>query len=83
MYSIFHALDPNERLPRELLREGSRYRQLEWRHVISIVGTLYLPVLILMVVVLGALNVNPLFAFAIAGAVLIGVYVFVLATRRP
>ncbi len=83
MYSIFHGLDPNERLPRELISEGRRYRQLERPHVFWIVGALYLPVVILTVVVLTALNVNPLLAFAVAGAALVGVYVFVLTTRRP
>ena len=49
MYSIFHPLDVNERLPRELILEGKRYRWLEIRHL-QIVGFLYLPALILAVV---------------------------------
>jgi len=83
MYSIFHALDPNERLPRELIREGRRYRQLEWPYLFWVFGILYLPALLLLVVILSALHVNPLLAFAGAGAGLIAVYVIVLTTKRP
>jgi len=48
MYSIFAPLDPAERLPRELLIEGKRYRQLGRR---ELAGALWLPSL------LGLLNV--------------------------
>src|SRR5207247_10920492 len=65
MYSIFHPLDANERLPRELLLEGKRYRWLEMRHL-QIVGFLYLPALILAVVVLGSASLNLLLASALA-----------------
>jgi len=86
MYSIFHALDPNERLPRELLHEGRRYRHFErpsgyWLAVA--LYALYLPILLLIVVVLVSLNVNALLAFSVAGVALAGVYVVILATRRP
>ncbi|HEX2645938.1 MAG TPA: hypothetical protein VHO95_01805 [Candidatus Dormibacteraeota bacterium] len=83
MYSIFHALDPNERLPRELVLEGKRWRALDWHLMLWILGVTYLPALMLIVVLLGALHVNPLLAFGVAGAALIAVYVFVLATKRP
>jgi hypothetical protein len=83
MYSIFHALDPNERLPRELVLEGKRWRALDWRLMLWIIGVTYLPALMLIVVLLGAMHVNALLAFGIAGAALIAVYVFVLATKRP
>jgi TRAP-type mannitol/chloroaromatic compound transport system permease large subunit len=79
MYSIFHPLDVDERLPRELILEGNRHRWLELRHI-EIFGFLYLPLLILAVVVLGTLSM--LVAFAVGGAALIGVYAFVLATRH-
>jgi hypothetical protein len=83
MYSIFHALDPNERLPRELVREGRRYRHFEWPKLFWIVGIFYLPALMLLVIGLSSLRVNVALAFALAGAGLIGVYVVVLVTRRP
>ena len=80
MYSIFHPLDVNERLPRELILEGKRYRWLEMRHL-QIVGFLYLPALILAVVVLGSASLNLLLAFAVAGVVLLGIFLYVLSAR--
>ncbi|HYU63164.1 MAG TPA: hypothetical protein VEN12_05230 [Verrucomicrobiae bacterium] len=81
MYSIFHPLDPDERLPRELILEGKRYRMLEKRTLFAIVGVAYLPTLMLAVIVLGSLNVSALVAFGLAGLALIGVYVYVVSTR--
>ena len=83
MYSIFHPLDPNERLPRELLIEGRRYRWLDMGTLFTLIGVLYLPVLMLMVVVLGSFNVNPMVAFAAAGIALVAVYGFVVVARDP
>jgi len=82
MYSILHPLDVNERLPRELLLEGRRYRWLEMRHL-QIVGFLYLPALILMVVVIGSANFSLLLAFAVAGIALLGVFLYVVSAREP
>ncbi len=42
MYSIFAPLDPDERLPRELLIESRRYRSIGRR---ELAGALWLPVL--------------------------------------
>ncbi len=39
MYSIFHALDPNERLPRELILEARRYRWVSRGKLFTFVGT--------------------------------------------
>ena len=83
MYSIFHPLDPNERLPREMIVEGRRYRFLEKRPLLTWLGVLYLPALMLTVVVLGSLNVGALIAFGTAGLVLVGVYVFVAVAKEP
>jgi hypothetical protein len=83
MYSIFHPLDPNERLPRELIFEGRRYRFLEKRAVLTWVGVLYLPAVMLTVVVLGSLNVGALIAFGAAGLALAGVYIYVASAREP
>jgi len=82
MYSIFHPLDVNERLPRELLLEGRRNRWLDMRHL-QVVGFLYLPALILVVVVLGSANLSLLLAFAVAGVALLAVYLYALAAREP
>ncbi len=80
MYSIFHPLDPNERLPRELILEGRRHRLFEVGTLLTWVGILYLPVLILTVVILGSFNV--VVAFGVAGAALLAVYAYVVATRN-
>ena len=82
MYSIFHPLDVNERLPRELLLEGRRNRWLDMRHL-QVIGFLYLPAVILVVVVLGSANLSLLLAFAVAGVALLAVYLYVLAAREP
>ena len=82
MYSIFHPLDPNERLPRELLLEGMRwYERLDWHRMRTVVGVLYLPALLLLILALGSLDVSMPLAFAIAGAALVGVLAFLLLGR--
>jgi hypothetical protein len=83
MYSIFHPLDVNERLPRELIMEGRRYRFLEKRTLLTWVGVLYLPTLMLTVVVLGSFNLGALVAFGIAGLALLGVYLYTLSAKEP
>jgi hypothetical protein len=83
MYSIFHPLDVNERLPRELMLEGRRYRYLEKRALLTWVGFLYLPTLMLTVVVLGSFNLGAIVAFGTAGLVLVGVYLYTLSTKEP
>ena len=45
MYTIFHPLDVDEPLPRELIQEGWRHRMGEIRFV-ELTGALYLPALI-------------------------------------
>ncbi|HKW72372.1 MAG TPA: hypothetical protein VJQ08_06050 [Candidatus Dormibacteraeota bacterium] len=82
MYSIFHPLDPNERLPRELLLEGMRwYERLDWPRMRTVVGALYLPALFLLILALDSLDVSAPFAFAIAGAALVGVLALLLVGR--
>jgi hypothetical protein len=80
MYSIFHPLDANERLPRELIVEGRRHRFLELRWM-ELLGFVYLPALVLGVVVMTSLGVNPLVAFGIAGLAFAGLFVFVLKAK--
>jgi hypothetical protein len=80
MYSIFRPLDPNERLPRELILEGRRHRFLELRWM-QLLGFVYLPALGFGVVTLASMGVNPLVAFGVAGAVFAAFFVFVLKAR--
>jgi len=81
MYSIFRPLDPDERLPRELLLDGRRYRWYEKRRLPWFVGTLYLPALILTVVALGSFKVAEPVAFIVAGLGLFGIFVYVFSAR--
>ena len=82
MYSIFHPLDMDERLPRELILEGRRYRFLDRGALFSWVGVLYLPALIL-IVVLGSFKLGALLAFGVAGLALLGVYLYVVSAKEP
>ena len=81
MFSIFHPLDPNHKLPRELLEGGRRYRFLDlpWSGLFSFA---YLPAL-LVVVVMASQGLNPLLAFGMVGLVFAGTIVFVLKARYP
>ena len=80
MYSIFHPLDPNERLPRELILEGRRYRFFDLRFM-ELLGFAYLPGLILGVVVLTSYGVQPLVAFGAAGVAFLAVFVYIAKGR--
>jgi hypothetical protein len=80
MYSIFHPLDPNERLPRELILEGRRHRLMDIRHL-EIAAALYLPALIVLIVVLGAIHLHPAIVYAVAGVLFAGFFAFVLAYK--
>jgi len=80
MYSIFHPLDVDEPLPRELIQEGWRQRMCEIR-VLEVTGALYLPVLMVVMIVLGSMHVNPIFGF-VAMATLFGAFlIYVLFAR--
>ena len=81
MYSIFHPLDPNERLPRELIREGNRHRWVSGGWLFSLIGAFYLPALILAIIVLGSLHVSMSLAFAVGGLGLVAVYVYAIWGR--
>jgi len=81
MYTIFHPLDPNERLPRELILEGRRHRLLDIRHL-EIAGALYLPVLIAGIIALGAIHLDPVISFIVAGLLLAAFFVFLLVTFK-
>jgi hypothetical protein len=80
MYTIFHPLDVDERLPRELIFEGRRHRFLGL-HFMELLGFVYLPALALGLWVMTSIGIKPLVAFGLAGAVFLGLFVYVLAAR--
>ena len=80
MYSIFHPLDPDERLPRELLLEGRRFRFFDLRFM-EVLGIGYLPALLLGVVLMTSAGVQPLVAFGIAGVLFLAVFVYIAKAR--
>ncbi|HEX9098694.1 MAG TPA: hypothetical protein VF956_04310 [Candidatus Dormibacteraeota bacterium] len=75
MYSIFARLDPNERLPRELIVEGKRHRRIGMRWI-ELAAVFYLPGLMLAVVVMGSAGLNPTVAFAAAGVMFVGFLIY-------
>jgi len=75
MYSIFARLDPNERLPRELLVEGNRHRRIGMRRI-ELAAALYLPALMLAVLVMGSVGLSPTVAFAVAGVMFVGFLIY-------
>jgi hypothetical protein len=75
MYSIFARLDPNERLPRELILEGRRHRRIGMRWI-ELAAAFYLPGLMLAVVVMGSAGLNPMVAFAAAGVMFVGFLIY-------
>jgi Flp pilus assembly protein TadB len=81
MYSIFHPLDPNERLPRELILEGRRHRLLDGRHL-EIAALFVLPGLVVVIVALGAVNLPPGIVYGVAGVLFAGFFAFAFRYRR-
>ena len=80
MYSIFHPLDADERLPRELLFEGKRHRLVEIRYM-EVLGFLYLPALLLIIIVIGTAHVNGVVAFAAAGLLAAAFLIYALVAK--
>jgi hypothetical protein len=81
MYSIFAPLDPNERLPREMLLEARRYRWLQRSTLVWAGALLYLPALMLAVVLLSWMGVGGMVTFAVAALMLAGFYVYALKAK--
>ncbi len=78
MYSIFHPLDPDERLPRELILEKRKRPGL---HFIELAALAYLPGLILTIVLMGSLGINMAIAFAVAGLLLAGFFLYAIRAK--
>ena len=75
MYSIFHPLDVNERLPRELLLR--RKRMID-NYRLQLAAVLYLLALMLALVVMGSVGVNALVTFGVCGLLLVGFFIYAL-----
>ena|SRR5215472_2338167 len=78
MYSIFHPLDVNERLPRELLLR--RKRMID-NYRLQLAAVLYLPALMLALVVMGSVGVNALVTFGVCGLLLVGFFIYALSGK--
>ena len=79
---MFHPLDPNERLPRELILEGRRQRWYERRRLLTAFGFGYLPALVLVVIFLTTVDLDPVLAFVLAGVALVGLVLVALSCAR-
>jgi Flp pilus assembly protein TadB len=79
MYSIFAPLDPDERLPRELLLEGRRGRSVGRR---ELAGILWLPALCLVLFVSAWAKLDALAAVAMIGATFGGLCAFAMSGER-
>ena len=79
LYSIFSPLDPDERLPRELVLEARRYRPVGRR---ELAGALWLPALWLVLALSGWLTKNALVVLGIVALVYAGFWAFALSGRH-
>ncbi|MEO8743849.1 MAG: hypothetical protein ABI334_01030 [Candidatus Dormiibacterota bacterium] len=79
MYSIFAPLDADERLPRELLMEARRAKQLGRR---ELAGALWLPLLAVILTVAAWGKMAPLPAAGMIAAGFGGLCAFVLLGKR-
>ena len=79
MYSIFKPLDPNERLPRELLMESRRYGSIGRR---ELAGALWLPALWAILSVGGWITGDVLVVLGAVALVYAALWTFVLSGER-
>ena len=79
MYEIFAPLDADERLPRELLMEGRRFRSLGRREA---AGILWLPSLLLSITAVKWMGGSSPAAVAAAGGVLVALGLFAKSGKR-
>ena len=77
MYSIFGKLDPDEPLPREMLREAGRHRYFSVKRM-EIAAFLYIPAMLLVVTFALSINLGPLIAWGAAGVLLVGFFVYAM-----
>jgi hypothetical protein len=79
MYSIFAPLDANEPLPRELVKEGRRYRTLGRR---ELAGALWLPALATVLVLASWGGIHGIVVLGIIAVMLLGFVVFAISGER-
>jgi hypothetical protein len=79
MYEIFAPLDADERLPRELLLEGRRFRSLGRREA---AGVLWLPSLLLTLTAVTWMGGSGPAVIGVAAAVLVGLGLFAQSGKR-
>ena len=79
MYAIFSPLDPNERLPREIIDENRRYKKVGRR---ELAGFLWFPVVFLLLAIFGWTGVNLVIALVASIVVLGGLFVFAFSGGR-
>jgi hypothetical protein len=79
MYSIFAPLDPNERLPRELLLEAKRHRQVGRR---ELAGALWIPGLVVVMTIAAWQQLSGGAILAAVGVMFVGFGAFALSGDR-
>lgn len=79
MYEIFAPLDANERLPRELLIEGRRFRSVGRREA---AGLLWPPSLLISITAVTWMGGGGLMAVGAAGVALGALALFAMSDRR-
>lgn len=79
LYEIFAPLDPDERLPRELLMEQRRFRSVGRREV---AGLLWLPSLLVSLTILSWMGGGGLAAVGLAGALFASLWWFAQSGKR-
>lgn len=79
MYSIFKPLDPDERLPRELLMESRRYRSIGRS---ELAGALWLPAVWLILATSGWVTGDGLVVLGIVAAAFAGFWIFARSGNR-
>ena len=79
MYSIFAPLDTGERLPRELMLESKRHRQVGRR---ELAGLVWLPALWVSLLVTAWSGAAPVVALAVVLVLLAGLVVFAISGGR-
>ena len=79
MYEIFAPLDPEERLPRELLLEQRRFRTVGRR---ELAGMLWLPALLVAMIAAGWMTGNASIVIGAVFATLGALWVFAASGKR-
>lgn len=79
MYEIFAPLDADERLPRELLLEGRRFRSVGRREA---AGFLWLPALLLSLTAVAWMGGSAPAAVGVAAVVLASLWLFAHSDKR-